>query len=100
MKELTKELYNQLKEEIRKELEGSYGRDLFRIISKRESNICKAFCIANGCDPDDIGGDKTFKQCPSITCKKFNKFIDEIKKFHSVTPRVHLENKELIDYLQ
>ena len=87
--------YKQVKEEIA----GSYGRDLFRIVRKRESNIGKAFCIANGCDPDDIKGDKSFVQCPSITCKKFNVFVEECKKFHS-TPRIKLENKELIEHLK
>lgn len=88
----------QLREEIRREFEGSYGRDVFRIIQKRESNVAKAFCIANGCNPDDIKRDGTFTHCASNTCKKFNIFLTEVKKYHSVVGR--LENKKLNDYLK
>jgi len=90
--------YKQAKEEIRKELEGSFGRDLFRIINKRESNVAKAFCIASGCNPIDINKDGSFIHCAENTCKKLNVFITECKKYHSISTR--LENPELIEHLR
>ena len=86
--------YKQAKEEVK----GSYGRDVFCIIEKRESNIAKAFCIASGCDPDDINRDKSFVPCSSNTCKKLGVFLSECKKFHSMYMK--LENPELKEHLK